>query len=108
MTNTDITKAVAELDGWKKTEGNTLYKNGVWIIPDAEQFPKYLTSRDAIIPVIEKQDDTTQLKFMYHLRQIVAHDLLCEPKEVDTCDLVLSFATQLCEALLRATGKWKD
>ena len=64
----------------------------------------YLASRDAIVSVIRKQPYDIQVKTIHHLdcgffdgwydQQIVR--------------LMLATASQLAEALLRATNKWKD
>ena len=96
-------KALAELDGWTNIHDN---KYGVPASgktpPDwkgdgfssaSEDYilPNYLTSYDAIIPVIQKQP--------LEVRQRIA------------ASGPISFMVtpaQLSEALLRATGKWKE
>lgn len=108
----DQIKAIAELDGWSNvtiypSENNQVdgFKpNGMgW----SECLP-YTTSRDAIVPVIEKQTEEMQLKTIYTLSKTMTH-----PKDWDyvTGWMLLAIKatpTQLCEALLRATGKWKE
>ncbi len=81
MTAEQITKAVAELDG----------------CPVMPHFPggykPYLSSRDAIIPVIERQGNIQLIEsscvMKYKLRSILE-----------------ATPAQLCETLLRATNKW--
>ena len=105
MKDHDIIKAIAELDGvptpHKPTEDEI--KSGSYY-----QFePAYLTSRDAIIPVIEKQDSVIQGQFTAQLNGIVNNT-----KDIwvlNNCyNLIVATPPQLYEALLRATGKWKD
>jgi len=83
-------KALAELDG---------ICLGEWLPENRKHFKTpYLTSYDAIIPLIQKQS-----------YGIVAniHDILCTTN--DTKYFLRNCSpTQLCEALLRATGKWKE
>lgn len=55
----------------------------------------YLTSYDAIIPLIQKQD--------WKIRNKIECKLLDNIGSV-----VESTPAQLCEALLRSVGKWKD
>lgn len=65
---------------------------------DEEAAKRCLESRDAIVPVVEKQGVTTQHK--------VFHELCC--MNLGTTGCFLFSAKQLCEALLRATRKWKE
>lgn len=104
MTEQDQIKALAELDGWVDTAqngyvehlayrwnlvGTTIYK------PEP---PPYLTSYDAIIPLIQKQsEDMVEIVHYELLRLLATHYLI-----------LLATPAQLCEALLRATGKWKE
>lgn len=108
--------AIAELDGWKLVQKTipvwtiTQYDgSGEWInkvmplyendgaTKKFENLPIYLHSRDAIMPVIEKQEPMIlhrMNEWLYFLpQQQLKHMLLVS-------------AAQLCEALLRATGKW--
>jgi hypothetical protein len=128
MTDQNITQLIAELDGGKwiyapvaesphrfwlddatyiSHTQDFIEWDGVKAIPicwDFCHYKPYLTSRDSIIPVIAKtitEDDWD--KFAGALCEIndgqgfSAWDLLCGYN-----------ARQLCEALLRATNKWKD
>jgi hypothetical protein len=66
---------------------------------DLEQ-EKYLTSRDAIIPVIEKQPHDIKLRFHGEAAVVCrAFGYLDEA--------IYLTPRQLCIALLKATGKWK-
>jgi hypothetical protein len=55
----------------------------------------YLTSYDAIIPLIQKQTSEVQQRIHNRLQ-----------KEIWCCEL--NPPIKYCEALLRATGKWKE
>ena len=99
MTPEDQIKAIAELDGY------TIEERGEGLTPHCRHKVKplcglnqlqYLTSRDAIVPVIEKQPKEVRLH--------IASMLILAEDDVT----VFPSATQLSEALLRATGKWKD
>lgn len=86
-------KALAELDGWdKEPTPNTsnawgvIGKKPVWNY--RYQLPRYLTSYDAIIPLIQKQP-----------LDVIA-DVMVRVSLHNTTP------AQLAEALLRATGKW--
>jgi hypothetical protein len=106
MTNEQIIKACAELDGWKDVDINKLHKPWL-VLGDRPTFyggeiksytvdmlvPSYLTSYDAIIPLIQKQSDEIRGKAWGEIISI-------NPKAFDESP------RQLCEALLRATGKW--
>ena len=107
MTDQSQIIALAELDGWEyQPEGawcKACYKRGDSVVLP-EQLDYYLTSRDAIVPVIEKQSDGVQRK--------VAAALWSETFSRDLIGLIQSTIKknprQLSEALLRATGKWKE
>lgn len=107
MTDQDQIKALAELDGWQRCtwydgyntdgNGNTTWRKAYVRtgeeIKYADEFPNYLASYDAIIPLIQKQP--TEIK-MCIFSTICAENWIA-----------FNFTpTQLCEALLRATGKW--
>ena len=109
MNSNDQIKALAELDGWVELEVNKSntgligyrYSHKYAKLSGKELIPPYLTSLDAIVPVIEKQDDNTRRKI----------SSLLSTKEAfkgAICDYFFQTASNLSEALLRATGKWKD
>jgi hypothetical protein len=120
-------KALAELDGWKFTRvekgpynqaGYRVWQNGVECggFDDSQKLeytmrifgiPNYRTSYDAIIPLIQKWSKVTP----HHKQEFVSE--LTDILGMSGCDLttfcyIVSTPAQLCEALLRATGKWKD
>ena len=117
MTNEEQIKALAELDGWKfirikkgpyNSGGYRLQLNGAEKggFDDHQKFesvcrifriPNYLTSYDAIIPLIQRQARS--------IKAFVERE--CFNRINSTC-LFDSSPTQLCEALLRATGKWVE
>jgi hypothetical protein len=82
-------KAIAEFDG---VEFKSQWEFAHY---DVSYSKPYLTSRDAIVPVIEKQTDDIKGEIS---------DWLMTRAEW----LITATPPQLCEALLRATGKWKD
>ena len=106
MKDNEIIKACAELDGyeyhgivgfqydgatieWTKWTKGGEVSNGV---------PSYLTSYDAIIPLIQKQDVKTERRIAeWLIGRLGGYGAITRP----------SPAT-LCQALLRATGKWKE
>ena len=116
-------KALAELDGWKQQEvfessfadsSKQVSAGTRWTKDDSlvylRKLPDYLTSYDAIIPLIQKQDVETKRECYRRL-----HEHLWETDTTTTCrftvdigDFINFTPQQLCEALLRATGKWKE
>ena len=100
-------KALAELDGFVlRDKWWTPTSEDVQRMPrDMEDgHPLYLTSYDAIIPLIQKQD--------IEIRRDVYRNLIRDKSgkirhTVDIGDAYISTPSQLCEALLRATENWK-
>ncbi len=94
MTPEQQIKALAELDGWTdltiSRPFNTLC--GRWMGQLPSKVPNYHESYDAIIPLIQKQTAEIQSDVSFFL-----------PDEVNG---FTATPAQLCEALLRATGKW--
>jgi hypothetical protein len=108
----DQIKAIAELDGISLFDARVCecafarHSKGQMEAQDCQnisvQFPHYLTSRDAIVPVIEKQHIGIKKRIVINLSmKLAAH-----PDR--DCNLLLATPAQLCEALLRATGKRKE
>lgn len=102
MTTEQQIKALAELDGWKSREHISPIDNktviGLWYLKDTQCvsiLPPYLTSYDAIIPVIQKQTNEVKADVWFRLGCVNWGWLDATP-------------AQLCEALLRATGKWEE
>lgn len=116
MQDQEIIIEVARLDN-KEVRYNKdalvweILKNGHWYLwqewynePDVD----YTESRDAIIPVIRKVLTTSELKvkFLNALRSLVEARLKRATSDFDL--LVESTERELCIALLKATGKWKE
>ncbi len=116
MTPESQIKALAELDGWNslgqdaemtehwiqfprevisRLSYGEIRKQRVWCLPS------YLTSYDAIIPLIQKQPKNILVRIVLGIKK-AENDVA---RMVDWLQLTPS---QLCEALLRATGKWED
>lgn len=111
MTQEQQIKALAELDGWtslgqdaemiehwiqfprdvvSRLSYDEIRKQRRWSLPP------YLTSYDAIIPLIQKQDGHTLQRIWWHINQLNhVYKFMVSP-------------AQLCEALLRATGRWTE
>lgn len=129
MNQQDQIKALAELDGREIAYGEFVdirqrESDGEPEILGHSPFPDYLTSYDAIIPLIQKQwkvscpqNKEWAVKFIQELYRLHTHP---ECEEIDLQDafddchqaiylaMMVSMPAQLCEALLRATGKWKE
>lgn len=105
MDTNDIIKAIAELDGWTLSNLDDSNPEVIWHknTPDGMIYdtPDYLTSRDAIIPVIEKR----QYCLLHRNLWWVIDEWL---EKQDILPALKATPRQLSEALLRATGKWKD
>lgn len=106
MTKQDQIKELAELDGWTDIEngmGNCVRYGGtesetiVYLL-----LPEYLTSYDTIIPLIQKQSKKVRDKVRYNL----SHG--CSDLDEHFDKMLTCTRAQLCEALLRATGKWVE
>lgn len=118
MTPQDQIRALAELDGWRMTyqvaEDNKWPTRKSWITDPCgkaqmiHNIPDYLHSRDALQSVLEKFDFQTWYKL---------NDILCPMLNVKTefdnttgivIGVLMATPAQLAEAILRATGKWRD
>ena len=102
MNDNEQIKAIAELDGlyFGNTEYDTeeCWRNNLGI--PKIHLKSYLTSLDAIVSVIKKQSFNRKTSIDAYLTNLIRvgqieWEWLATPR-------------QLCEALLRATGKWKD
>jgi len=108
MKDKDIIETITRLDGWVHLP-HLRERPDLWSHPDTNRHCltkdfKFLTSRDAIIRVIAKQPIPVQVNIGVLLREIVCRDTSCYPDLVTTIMMVLATPSQLCEALLRATG----
>ncbi len=63
----------------------------------SSQMPDWLNSYDAIIPLIQKQNHAIKMDVQF---SIINNELLH--------DCYSATPSQLCKALLRAVGEWKD
>lgn len=128
MTDEQIIIAIAKLDGWEQGEMDTHWfsklnvESGNYSRETGDSLPPYLNSRDAIIPVIKKQNFTEE--------QWETFLIFCVPEEKDwiACNviwndksgklqqsrlprayriLVTLTAKQLSIALLKATNNYK-
>lgn len=118
MNDEQIIIAVAELDGYTvnyREEGlspHYLRYGGIC----GQEHMKYLTSRDAIIPVIEKLHPSLFEAVCANLLLDLMHywdterKLSVDWKNRNLVIMATIHATprQLCVALLKATGKWKE
>ena len=110
MTDQDIIRAVAELDGQLVPHTPTEAERNSGSYYQWE--PNYLSSRDVIIGVIEKTNCHLRNDFIAHLWKIAGN----EPSVIFWTEynlrgfyaVIVATPRQLCEALLRATGKWKE
>jgi len=115
MNTTEQIKALAELDGWEVMNNCNEEGEDYHILSNAltdvlsnwgegkleeytNHFPAYLTSYDAIIPLIQKQSIGKRWDVHNQLIKLT----LQSPSWTEATP------AQLCEALLRATGKWKE
>lgn len=120
MTDIEIIIAVAKLDGFAPPSGNERWNYNNQFAPYSISVDDlsgckrwidkpYLHSRDAIIPVIEKQDATTKTHLIYGIHHQV--NIVDENEPWHTDDIVsilLATPRRLCIALLEATKKWKE
>ena len=129
MTTEQKTKVLAELDGYSEVSDNgTAYvKDTVenWekhrhdcIVSEEREgmlfvdVPRYLTSYDAILPLIQKQLKTygDELRFQAAIYELLVAN---PPRGEDNpyciaVRMLCATPVQLADALLRATGKWKE
>lgn len=109
MSEQDQIKALATIDGWRqhpKYEDvliNSSDTREAHVLSDTLR--QYLTSYDAIIPLIQKQGSET-LFAMYSWLRSNAFVEAGNPSYLPVLIIAFSLPAQLCEALLRATGKW--
>lgn len=114
MTDTEIIIAVAKLDGWSEHETSPnmfVYKgvNGEALLHSRPHEFKYLTSRDAIVPVIEKciNTDAIQTNFNYKLYELLPRKT-ADGNAFTYVMAVLAKPRELSIALLKATGNYSS
>jgi len=125
MTEHEQIKALAEMDGWKIYSPGDFNPTPRWqyghtgLVRTTDDLPDYLTSSDAIIPLIQKRiTSMCWPSFQDALGLICAETLSKSEGENHRYEGDGSYQeawlifqptpAQLGEALLRATGKWKD
>ena len=110
MTEQDQIKALAELDGWDETKYSWVHPSGSHysktanngrVIPDLDILPRYNTSYDAIIPLIQKQN----VSVICRIYDTFDGDCGWTAQAIA---MIKATPAQLCKALLQATGKWKE
>lgn len=94
MTNEDKIKVLAELDGWKPLPEGRFHPDN----PIGQTPPQYLTSYDAIIPLIQKQS-------VLDKANTIVNAVADFPRDKFVIDAT---PEQLADALIKAVGKWKD
>ena len=102
-------KALAELDGWKFDSTDPEQDFNRWTDTRGVHYCQplsYLTSYDAIIPLIQKQDDEVICSILVSCYTSVSFSP--EPRVPSAIGYVRATPSQLCEALLRAIGKRKE
>lgn len=100
MTDQDQIRAIAELDG------NCL--DGYMV-----HWKPYLISRDVVVQVIEKMDCNLRNDFIANLWTICGNhqdsaNFWTEYNFRGFYSVLVATPPKLCEALLRATGRWRE
>ena len=109
MTDQEIIIEIAELDGWTCGDSNPQQIDTVWVkgtnkIGEYLSGFNFLNSRDAIVPVILSwigEDGVNGSVFVTRLASVI------DGFKYQHLIGLIATPRQLCEALLRATGKWK-
>lgn len=97
MTDKQKIRALAELDGYDVSDMECHLEKGCDC--KLEALPRYLGSYDAIIPLIQKQDGETLFK--------IAQLICLAGSNYWTLGIRVP-PSELCDALLKATGKWVE
>lgn len=111
MTDQQLIIAVAKLDGKLTSSVN---ENNTCFCEEcvAEKGLNYLTSHDAIIPVIEKQSEEIQAHVWFWIvsKYIPQLRSLNDVVAINLLPAIIRKATpkQLSIALVKATGKWEE
>lgn len=126
MSEQEILIEVAKIDGWKLIQkdvqvwactdydGSGEYQNKTvpmyendGAFKKLENLPRYTTSHDAILPVVGRQDMTTEFtkKFMDHLNLEIKWS---PSRDLNMLLMLTATPLQLCTALLKAKGVWRE
>lgn len=121
MTDQQLIIAVAKLDGWIEERPNlpqmpTYYRkefqDRVRVFDDPKHFSAYLTSLDAIIPVIRKQSEAVKNAFGEALCEILGYyDDYYEGWNIHSSSInefITATPKQLAIALVKACGNWEE
>ena len=104
MTEQDQIKALAELGGYDWSTRQPMMGGG-WMKKDGGGFcwcdENYLASYDAIMPLIQKQSRAVRSEIFNSFDTDAGWTS-------QAIEMMLATPAQLCEALLRSTGKWKE
>ena len=116
MKEQDQIRAIAELDGLQERQ-STDHNAFAWFDGEEQMTPylnqdwrkpcprNYLQSYDAILPLIQKQTKENMERFLDFTFELYYEKT--QATKPNQCVTVLELTpSQLCEALLRATGKW--
>lgn len=98
MTEQEQFLACAELDGKERQMSNCQCKECLTI------YQMDYSTRDAVIAVIEKQSKQTQINIV----KLLETSCIDGWYDWQVIQVMLAPANRLREALLRATGKWKE
>ena len=113
MTDKQIIEAMARLDGvdingytyLHLTESYDLYRNreagmDAYVV-------KYLTSHDAVQPVIDGLDDDELLEFVVELSKLTEMGATSIWSDWNVAPMLKATPRQKCESILKAKGLWK-
>ena len=116
MTKDQQIMELAKLDGWTFDPLVGYWRDSGGYAHGSSKPLPYLTSRDAIIPVIEKvREQTLGRSIRNHYRSfLIELWKICNPdhkfgwNSEHWIDCILANPQQLSEALLRSTGRWQE
>lgn len=118
MTDNEIIKAIAELDGWCFVQNQMDGGSFGWVKNNCfpqryDSLPNYLHSYDAIIPVVQKWcssgEPNLDMVFFFYRRLKDMVTVVRQPNTTEIVNILLNATpAQLCEALLKSVVKWKE
>lgn len=124
MTDQDIIKACAELDGWldvkvytfdydycgEKGQHIALMGRDPKELQSLKYIRDYLESYDAIIPLVNSQNWSKSKPFVRYLMEGINTEAQTIEKlsYLDISRLICASPKQLAIALVKAAGKWKE
>jgi len=111
LTPEQKTRLLAELDGWTQTHNPKAIPDWNWCLKGKKwrqwhNLPRYLTSYDAIIPLVQKLDEITKCVLLDHLYITYSAHIGGELDKATVWPMTFGLTpSQLCDAVLVATGK---